>query len=207
MTVIQPCMWFMEEPNQFSMGPWAKHHRAYLTCSVMEKPHTGYYDCHGMLLSLSSYSPKALLDQRHLWRKQILLSCIPPGNCVFFARKSLTGGWEIIFDQPNFQEGYKIEVFIFATGGSTCHILALWRKGIGCVESPIAVSNILIDMTLIDDISSMRFFREEIDGRMSGKCNRTDTKEKIISKNYRVGGHTHMTSAKFWDFSTPSTTS
>ena len=122
----------------------------------------------------------------------------------FFAQKSLTGRWEIIFDQPNFQEGYKIEVFIFATGGSTCHILALWRKGIGCVESPIAVSNILIDMTSIDDISSMRFFREEIDGRMSGKCNRTDTKEKIISKNYRVGGHTHMTSAKFWDFSTPS---
>ena len=48
----------------------------------------------------------------------------------FFPPKSLTGGWEIIFDQPNFQEGYKIEVFIFATGGSTYHILVFWRKGI-----------------------------------------------------------------------------
>ena len=59
----------------------------------------------------------------------MFLSCIPSWKLIFFARKSLTGGWEIIFDQPNFQEGYKIEVFIFATGGSTCHILALWRKG------------------------------------------------------------------------------
>ena len=77
-----------------------------------------------------AYSPKPLLDQRHLWRKWILLSCIPSWKLIFFARKSLTGRWEIIFDQPNFQEGYKIEVFIFATGGSTCHILAFWRKGI-----------------------------------------------------------------------------
>ena len=60
-----------------------------------------------------------------------LVSCIPPGNRFFFAQKSLTGRWEVIFDQPNFQEGYKIEVFIFTTGGSTCHILAFWRKGMG----------------------------------------------------------------------------
>ena len=48
----------------------------------------------------------------------------------FLAQKSLTGGWEITFDQPNFQEGYKIEVFIFATGGSSYHILVFGRNGI-----------------------------------------------------------------------------
>jgi len=54
----------------------------------------------------------------------------PPGNWVFFPQKSLTGGWEIISYQPNFQEGYMIAVFIFGTGGSTYHILVFWRKGI-----------------------------------------------------------------------------
>ena len=69
----------------------------------------------------------------HFWisgEKKYFYLVSPPGNWFFFPWKSLTGGWEIIFDQPNFQEGYKIEAFIFATGGSTCHILALWRKGI-----------------------------------------------------------------------------
>ena len=46
-TVIQPCMWFMEEPSQFSVGQ-TQHS---LTCSIMEKPHTGLEDCLKMLLS------------------------------------------------------------------------------------------------------------------------------------------------------------
>ena len=36
-TVIQPCMWFMEEPGQFTVGQTAQS----LTCSIIEKPHTG----------------------------------------------------------------------------------------------------------------------------------------------------------------------
>ena len=32
--VIQPCMWFMEEAIQFSMGQTARR----LTCSTMKKP-------------------------------------------------------------------------------------------------------------------------------------------------------------------------
>ena len=40
-TVIQPCMWLMEETSQFSMGQAAQG----LTCSIMEKQHTGLYDC------------------------------------------------------------------------------------------------------------------------------------------------------------------
>ena len=40
-TVIQPCMWFIEEPSQFSMGQTAQS----LTCSIMEKPRTGLDDC------------------------------------------------------------------------------------------------------------------------------------------------------------------
>ena len=46
--------WFMplmEEPSHFNMGQTTQR----LSCSVMEKPHAGLYDYHGMLLSLSSY--------------------------------------------------------------------------------------------------------------------------------------------------------
>ena len=38
-------MCFMEEPSQFSMGHTAQS----LTCSIMEKPHTGLDDCLRML--------------------------------------------------------------------------------------------------------------------------------------------------------------
>ena len=39
-TVILPCKWFVEEPSQFSVGQTAQS----LTCSIMEKPHTGLDD-------------------------------------------------------------------------------------------------------------------------------------------------------------------
>ena len=41
------CMWFTAEPSQFSVGQTAPS----LTCSIMEKPHTGLKDCLNMLLS------------------------------------------------------------------------------------------------------------------------------------------------------------
>ena len=44
-TFTQPCMWFMEEQCQFSLGQTAQS----LTCSIMEKPHTGSDDCLRML--------------------------------------------------------------------------------------------------------------------------------------------------------------
>ena len=40
-------MWFKEEPSQFSMGQTAQR----LTCSIMEKPHTGLEECLRILLS------------------------------------------------------------------------------------------------------------------------------------------------------------
>ena len=40
-------MLFMKEPSQFSMGQTAQS----LTCSIMEKQHTGLDDCLNMLLS------------------------------------------------------------------------------------------------------------------------------------------------------------
>ena len=43
-TVIQPWM-FMEKPSQFSVGQTAQR----LTCSIMDKPHTGLDDCLRML--------------------------------------------------------------------------------------------------------------------------------------------------------------
>ena len=39
-------MGFMEEPSQFSVGQNAQS----LTCSIMEKPHTGLDECLGILL-------------------------------------------------------------------------------------------------------------------------------------------------------------
>ena len=40
------CMWFMEEPSQFSVAQTAQS----LTCSIMEKPRTGLDDCLIILL-------------------------------------------------------------------------------------------------------------------------------------------------------------
>ena len=45
--MVQPCIWCKEEPSQVSMGQTAQS----LTCSIMEKPHTGLDDCLNMLLS------------------------------------------------------------------------------------------------------------------------------------------------------------
>ena len=42
-----PTLWFMEEPSQFSVNQTAQS----LTCSIIEKPHTGLDDCLNMLLS------------------------------------------------------------------------------------------------------------------------------------------------------------
>ena len=52
-SVLKPCMWFMEEPGQFSVGQTAQS----LTCSIMEKPHTGLDDC---LRVLQSYFRKRM---------------------------------------------------------------------------------------------------------------------------------------------------
>ena len=46
-TVVQPCIWFKEEPSQFSMGQTAQS----LTCYPMEKPYTGLDECPRILLS------------------------------------------------------------------------------------------------------------------------------------------------------------
>ena len=40
-------MWFMEEPSQFSVGQTAQS----LTCSIIDKPHTGLDECPTILLS------------------------------------------------------------------------------------------------------------------------------------------------------------
>ena len=44
-TVVQPCIWFKEEPSQFSIGQTAQS----LTCSIMEK-HTWLDECLIILL-------------------------------------------------------------------------------------------------------------------------------------------------------------
>ena len=83
-TILQPCMWFIEEPRQFSVGQTAQS----LTCSIMENPHTGLDDCLNMLLScfrkrLSvTHSPRGLylLDPTlAFWgrlRPQLVLSLV-----------------------------------------------------------------------------------------------------------------------------------
>ena len=46
-STVRQFMWFMAEPIQFSVGQTAQS----LTCSIMEKPHTGLDDCLRMLLT------------------------------------------------------------------------------------------------------------------------------------------------------------
>ena len=46
-TEVQSCIWFKEEPSQFSMSQTAHS----LTCSIMEKPHIGLDECLRILLS------------------------------------------------------------------------------------------------------------------------------------------------------------
>ena len=45
--MVQPCVWFKEEPIKFSIGQTAQS----LTCSFMEKPHTELDECLRILLS------------------------------------------------------------------------------------------------------------------------------------------------------------
>ena len=45
--MVQPCIWFKEEPNQFSVGQTAQS----LTCSIIEKLHRGLDECPRILLS------------------------------------------------------------------------------------------------------------------------------------------------------------
>ena len=45
--MVQPCIWLKEEPGQFSMGKIAQS----ITCSIMEKPHTGLDECPRILLA------------------------------------------------------------------------------------------------------------------------------------------------------------
>ena len=61
--MVQPCDWFKEESSQFSMGQTAQS----LTCSIMEKPHTGLDECPRILLSCfrarnSSCRPSSATD-------------------------------------------------------------------------------------------------------------------------------------------------
>ena len=72
---------------------------------------------------VTMYSPEPLLDQRHRVNKNFYRVSLLD-KIRFFTKKSLTGGSQIVFGPPNFQEGYKIKVFIYATRGATHHILA-----------------------------------------------------------------------------------
>ena len=56
-TVIQPFMCFLEESSQFSVGQTAQS----LTCSIIEKPHTGLDDC----LRVQACFRKRMSDRRN----------------------------------------------------------------------------------------------------------------------------------------------
>ena len=56
-TVVQPCIWFKDEPSQFSMGQTPHS----LTCSVMEKPHRRLDGCLRILLACFRARSSALV--------------------------------------------------------------------------------------------------------------------------------------------------
>ena len=61
--MVQLCVWFKEEPSQFSVGQTAQS----LTCSIVEKPHTGLDECPRILLSCFTArdsGPKPHLDSQ-----------------------------------------------------------------------------------------------------------------------------------------------
>ena len=72
-TIIQPCMWFMEKPSQFSVGQTSQS----LTCSIMEKPHTGLDSAAGMLKKIDVCFPPSRTKNSHIFpaRPRILPSC------------------------------------------------------------------------------------------------------------------------------------
>ena len=68
-TVIQPCIWFMEEASQLSVDQTAQS----LTCSIMEKPHTGSETAAGML------------KKNDVWHAPPFTSCLDSVTVVYAA--------------------------------------------------------------------------------------------------------------------------
>ena len=68
---IQPCMWFKEEPSQFFMDLTAQS----LTCSIMERPHTGLDECPRILLLCFRAMHSAAEPVRHARNAHMPLKC------------------------------------------------------------------------------------------------------------------------------------
>ena len=64
--MVRPCIWFKEEPFQFSMGQTAQSP----TCSIIEKPHTGLDECPRiLLLCLRARNSIATWEIKFTWEK------------------------------------------------------------------------------------------------------------------------------------------
>ena len=71
--MVQPCIWFKEEPSQFSMGQTAQS----LTCSIRDKLHTGLDECPRIILScFRARNSGALFNFQLKDKKQTFCRCL-----------------------------------------------------------------------------------------------------------------------------------
>ena len=93
--VFEPCIMFMEEPSQFSVGQTAQ----ILTCYIMEKPHTGLDDCLIMLLPCL----RKVMSGAHIMSAQETLS---HHNCSSSFSKRCLSNKETFREQDKFVINY-----------------------------------------------------------------------------------------------------
>ena len=84
--MVQPCIWFKEEPSQFFMGQTAQS----LICSIMEKPRAGLDECSRILLACFRARNSACRSQTSRgpshspWHRQSIL--IENGDFAIFLK-------------------------------------------------------------------------------------------------------------------------
>ena len=121
--MVHPCMWFKEEPSQFSIGETAQS----LTCPIMENPHTGVDECPRILLScfrsrnsggalfhaVAAACPNLVKVTSDLSSRAVRQRERPADQCV----KSVEGGggkWKVVFYPITIWAG----LFNFLTGSN-----------------------------------------------------------------------------------------
>ena len=85
-TVVLPCIWFKEEPCQFSMSQTSQS----LSCSIMEKPHTGLVEWPRILsLCFSAKNSAWQLDVRCAILILALCTCLSVLAPTFYLSRNL----------------------------------------------------------------------------------------------------------------------
>ena len=85
--MVQPCVWVKEESSQFFIGQIAQS----ITCSIMEKLHTGLDECHRTLLSC--FKARNSATQSHFLLFVVAERCAK--NCAQLSSSSSSSAFRI----------------------------------------------------------------------------------------------------------------